>query len=295
MKLRGLINQLLLWTKQNSPELLISAGIIGAGTAVVLGCVASTKLKDITEPATKKIAELHEAEEVDKKELVKTYTVTAGKLAKLYAPTAITFAVATTCLLCSHKIVKGRELAAAAAYTALEETFRNYREKVEGKVGKEAEEQVFQEVVTAKPSEVKEEKKNKVMYEYLFDETNPNWCTNGTYNLNFLYGVENFLNDKLRVKGHIFLSEVYDALGVEPSQLNPYQAEAAKYLGWIYDTTDPTRDCYINFGLRDSSGILTPEADELRRNDNDVIFIKFNPDGDILRGEKNFLVNAKGW
>ena len=79
--------------------------------------------------------------------------------------------------------------------------------------------------------------------------------------------VENILNDILHTRGHVFLNEVYDALGF------PHTPQGA-VLGWI----DGEGDNCIDFGLYDQN------KENVRRFVNgvdNVIMLEFNHDGVI--------------
>jgi hypothetical protein len=72
---------------------------------------------------------------------------------------------------------------------------------------------------------------NKQMFEELFarsfDETNSNWSDRLEYNEMFLKVQESYFNDKLAARGHLFLNEVYDALGFE-------RVPQGQLIGWIH-------------------------------------------------------------
>lgn len=312
------------WTKKNSPELLIVAGILSAGAAVVLGCVATKKLDKKLKPTKEKIAEIHTNMDNQnlieqglytvaegKRELAKTYAKGAWEIVKLYSPAVITFGLSVASILSSHHILKGRELAAAAAYTTIEAAYKNYRERVKDKIGEQAESDIFHNV-TEKTIEVEETdkkgnkkvvtKKVKVRnddpndYSYCFDCSNPNWepYSNG-FNLDWLLMQEKLLNNKFRIQGYMFLDEVYKTLGIEPGLIGERKMLAARHVGWIYDPEDPTRDNYISFGLSDVNGNLTSKAMDMKRFGERDVWLEFNVDGDILTDEKNFAKYARCW
>lgn len=309
------------WTKKHSPELLIAGGIVAAGASVVLAAIATKKLEKVTEPATKKIVSLHNdisngdiEKKEGKKELVKVYAKEAWNLTKLYAPSVILFGTSVACILSSHKIQKGRELAMASAYATVDAAYKAYRERVKAKIGEQAEFDIFHNVhdeeveveETDKKGNVKTVKKTvKVMndnpndFTYLFDESNPNWEPDAGVNFEWILAQERWLNQQLRIKGWLSLDEVYKALGIEPGIIGPEKMKAARYLGWLYIPDDRSRDNMVSFGLVDpSTGNLTPEAMRMKRFDERNIYLTFNVDGDILRGDSRgltFADTAKSW
>lgn len=53
----------------------------------------------------------------------------------------------------------------------------------------------------------------------VFDEKNPNWSGSGSeYNLLFIRAQERYLNNLLAARGHVFLNEIHDMLGVPRTQ-----------------------------------------------------------------------------
>jgi hypothetical protein len=50
-------------------------------------------------------------------------------------------------------------------------------------------------------------------YEVIFDSENPNWFPDSEISLLFLQTQENWMNDLLKARGHVFLNEVFTALG----------------------------------------------------------------------------------
>ena len=137
------LSEVKFWGKRHSPELLIASGICLALGSVVLACVATNKIKKPLEIAAAKIKDTHASMndsykiqnglysvEEGRKELAKTYVKTAGKILWVYAPAILTFSLSVSCILGSHKIMKGRNIALAAAYTTLENGYKAYRNRV---------------------------------------------------------------------------------------------------------------------------------------------------------------------
>lgn len=303
------------WVKKNSPELLIVGGIISAAGSVALAIVATKKVDKVTVPATKKVAAIHNdiadgdmEEKEGKKELRKVYAKEVWDITKLYTPCALSFGLSIACILTSHKIQKGRELALCAAYSTLDAAYKSYRERVKEKVGDQAEFDIFHNVKDEEKEVEETNKKGEVKkvlktvktinddpndFTYCFDESNPNWEPDAGVNFEWILAMERQLNQKLRIKKWIGLDEVYKALGIEPGIIGQKRMLAARYLGWLYVPDDPHRDNMISFGLVDPcTGNLTPEAMRMKRFGERNIYLTFNVDGDILRGDSNGLTFA---
>jgi len=210
-------NKVGFWTRRKSPELLVIASIFAAGASIVLAIKATTKVENILEPANKRIKDIHEKMADDnklangeysisagKKELFSVYSKTGWSLTKLYGPSAFAFSLSIAALLGSHKIMKGRNIALAAAYTTLENGYKNYRGRVRAKIGEQAEKEIFRNIyneetlvteVDKNGNEKEVMKKIKTAhmdpntdYVYLFDSSNPDWHRNGRLNIDYLLG-----------------------------------------------------------------------------------------------------------
>ena len=62
------------------------------------------------------------------------------------------------------------------------------------------------------------------------------------YNLMFLRRQQDYANEVLKSKGHLFLNEVYDMLDIPRTQ-------AGQVVGWLYDEKNPIGDNYVDFGI----------------------------------------------
>lgn len=298
------------WAKQNSPSILTFAGIALSAVSIGLAVYETTKLEKVVTPQKKKIVKLKEEmknppEVLEgetpinyKGELRKVYAKTTFEVCKLYAPAFISFVLSATCVFGSHKIMKGRNLALAAAYATLDNGYRLYRSRVAERFGEEVENELYRGVKGLKAKESKEnEKDDEKSYSVhnsdreegdwciWFDESNPNWEKNGVLNLEWLEMQERFANQKLKSQGYLFLYDVYKQLGIDDNMIGNRKLQGSRVVGWLYDPKDPTRDSYISFGIRDrKTGEYSEEALAMRKFGERNILVDFNVDGDILTG-----------
>lgn len=269
--------------KKKSPELLIAAGIIGFGGAIITACVATTKAGKIIEETQDALEGINDAHEKGvtnagelyddrdhKRDLTITYAQTGLKFAKLYAPTAILAVSSITCVLSSHRILKKRNLALAAAYAAVNQSFKDYRGRVLDRFGEQVEKELrynlkpaeIEETVTDDKGKEKKVKKTVDMmdpstdirsispYAVVFESTHEDWSKDKTTNEWYIKARQSQLNSKLRSQGHLFLNEVYDALGF------PRTAVGAQ-VGWIFDERHPFGDNFVDFRATE---IMKPKA-----------------------------------
>ena len=50
------------------------------------------------------------------------------------------------------------------------------------------------------------------MHEIIFDRNSPHWSEDEDFNLVFLLAQERYLNDLARLRGYIYLNQIYEAL-----------------------------------------------------------------------------------
>lgn len=314
-------NRSAFWVKKNSPELLLAGGLTFAAGSVVLAILGTKKLEGTIKPAKQKINNLKESikeeetnqklldesnvspEEINelesnvdikemKSELTSIYLKTGVETAKLYLPAALSFGMAVVCILGSHRVLKGREVALAAAYTTLNNSYKAYRKRVAEKLGEDIENEVYSNLRSTEAVTI-DEKKEQVAtvsdssgWAIMFDSSNPNWEPNSILNLEWLEIQERLANQKLRANSYLFLSDVYKQLGVEPNLIPYNKLQGSHVVGWLYDPKDTTRDSYVSFGIRDRhTGEYTPGALNMRRASERNFIIDFNVDGDILTGK----------
>ena len=64
-------------------------------------------------------------------------------------------------------------------------------------------------------------------YARFFDESCEAYESNMDYNLMYLRSQQNLANDKLKANGYLFLSDVYDQLGIKRTKMS-------QIVGWVY-------------------------------------------------------------
>ena len=107
------------------------------------------------------------------------------------------------------------------------------------------------------------------MYARFYDESCPDWTSDSHYNLMLLKMRQEHANELLKSKGHLFLNDVYDLLGMPRSK-------AGQVVGWVYDEHNPIGDNFVDFGIYDDSN------SDFVNGYTRTIVLDFNVDGYIL-------------
>lgn len=285
--------------KKHSPEILVVTGIGTGIVAAIIACKQTIKANDIIAEARKSLQNIEDVKELAANSEVE-YTeeneqedrktigmqVTVG-MVKTYALPVGLGVLSITCILAGHHILKKRNVALAAAYSALSTDFMNYRKRVVNKYGKDVDfmlknglekQIVANQVVDPETGEVKETKEEVLTYEgsklsqyaRIFDEVeSTQWTPSADHNRAFLLMEQNYFNERIRTRGYIFLNEVYERLGFRPTK-------AGSVVGWVYQNADYEG---IDFGIFTAH---TQKAAEFLEGTEPSIILDFNVQGDIL-------------
>ena len=283
--------------KKYSPEILMIAGITGTIVGTVLACKATTKVSEIMEEKNKLVEDVHTClndkeieytEEDSKRDLTIIYAQTGVKLFKLYSPAIGVMVLSFASIIYGHKVLKKRNVAIAAAYAAIDKGFKQYRKNVIEEFGEGVDQQMR---FGLKSKEVKKKDKdgktiketeyyidpdsnpldNISEYARFFDATSNNFEKDPEYNMMFLRRQQDYANEMLKSRGHLFLNEVYDLLDIPRSR-------AGQVVGWVYDKDGNTKgDNYVDFGLYSNDQGTRRFINGLEYN----ILLDFNVDGVI--------------
>lgn len=285
--------------KKHSPEILVAAGIGTGIIAAIVACKQTIKANDIVAEARKSLQNIEDVKELaanneveyteeNEQEDRKTIGMqVAVGMVKTYALPVGLGILSITCILAGHHILKKRNVALAAAYSALSTDFMNYRKRVVDKYGKDVDfmlknglkkQIVANQVVDPETGEVKETKEEVLTYEgdklsqyaRVFDEVgSTQWTPSADHNRAFLLMEQNYFNERIRTRGYIFLNEVYERLGFRPTK-------AGSVVGWVYQNADYEG---IDFGIFTAH---TQKAAEFLEGTEPSIILDFNVQGDIL-------------
>lgn len=301
IELMTTVNKIGFKLKKHSPEILVVAGVVGTVVSAVMACKATTKVSEILENSKNAIDSIHDCQaneamadqytpEDAKKDLAIVYVQTGLKLAKLYAPAVALGTLSITSILASNNILRKRNVALAAAYATVDKTFKGYRNRVIERFGEQVDKELRYNIKAKKIEKTvvgedgKEKKVKETIqvaeipgysdYAKFFDPSSPAWEKNAEYNLMYLRAEQNYANDRLKVRGYLFLNEVYERLGIP-------HTKAGQIVGWIYDPDNPNHDGdnYVDFGIYN---FHKEKTRDFVNGYEEVILLDFNVDGPIL-------------
>lgn len=295
MKIKNIMNAVTskfgrqtLIAQKHSPAILFAAGVVGIAATVVMASRATLKLEEILETAEdRKIAAdavlARNVPEYTSNDYRKDMAITRAKmildLTKLYGPSVLVGLTSIAALTGSHVVLNRRYLAVTAAYAAVEKGFEQYRRRVVDELGLDKDKEfryglVDKEIVDEDEhgSVVKTVKglanKDVSIYARFFDEHAKSWSREWGYNQIFLRCQQNYANDLLRARGHVFLNEIYDMLGLSRTQ-------EGSVVGWLLKDGG---DGFVDFGIFDGDIF---NGQRFVNGDERSILLDFNVDGVI--------------
>ena len=261
--------------KKHSPEILVVAGVIGTVTSAVMACKATLKVSDVIDETKETIDIIHNCvgkglktsdgeeytQEVANKDLIVVYIQTGWKFAKLYGPAVLLGVASIGCMVGSNHILRKRNIALGAAFTAMDKSFKEYRGRVIERFGKDLDrelrfntkaKQIEETVVdengkestVTKTVEIVDPNVAHSIYSVVFCEGNTGWTKNAELNKVFLLQQQNYANDKLRLNGVLTLNEVYDMIGAP-------RTAYGQLAGWVYTEDSSVGDNFVDFGIFD--------------------------------------------
>lgn len=284
-----------LLAQKNSPQILFYTGLVLMGGTVFSAAKNTLKLEGVLDDVKKDredvaVVSAKHPEKYTEKELTKlnAYITFRGgvRVAKLYLPAATMGVAAVACLTSSHNQLTRRNAGLSAALAATERALEKYRDRVRESYGEEKELELWRGTRDEKVAILDEEgndtgktKKVKVggghsQYARLWGrDTTNEWDPQPEYNLAKIRSVQEWATLVLNSKGHLFLNEVFDELGLD-------RTPAGAVVGWL-SSKYGGNDGYVDFGV-------LAQGDEVKFLDfvtgrEDHIMLDFNVDGEIWR------------
>ena len=237
--------------KAHSPAILTGVGIAAGITATILACRATLKVEPVVDEFQNDLKSINECEGLGVyrndpvkniiRDRFRAFGRASWRLTKLYSPAIVAGLISVGCLVQGHRLLNARNASLVAAYKVLEGTFDKYREKTKEAVGEDREQEIFyateRELASESSTGVNDEGEavpvvplpdEYTTYARFFDELSPKWNEDAALNVMFIKAQQNHANDILLSRGHLFLNEVYDMIGVP-------RTSAGAVMGWVVE------------------------------------------------------------
>lgn len=280
--------------RAHSPKVMFYSGLVLMGATVVTSAKATLQLEGVLDDIKAdredvKSVQVRHPEKYSEREINKLNAYItfrgAARVVKLYLPAVSLGVAAVACLTSSHNQLTRRNAGLSAALAATERALDGYRNRVREAYGEEKEldlwrgvEEKTVPVLDDEGRETKSKKKVKTggghsPYARVWGrDTSNEWDPNEAYNFAKLKHVQEWGTMRLNYKGHLFLNEIFDELGLDRM---PYGA----VVGWK-SKNNGGDDGFVDFGImgRDDNEFL-----DFVRGFEDHIMLDFNVDGEIWR------------
>ncbi len=223
---------------------------------------AMNDIEDCLEMAKEDPEKVSYSEKDAKRDKFAAYCQTGVGFARVYAPAILLGAVSITCFGCSFNIMRKRNLALTAAYTAVDRAFKNYRARVKDQLGDDADnyfrygyQKVKDALIVGKDADGNltaitrdeidavpwDEERDKTLDNAMFvfaPETSKYYFPDELHNDMTIQSAINVARVNYDMKGYMFLNEVLRDLGLSEV---PY----GQLVGWKKGIGDD----YLDFGV----------------------------------------------
>ncbi|AWN03291.1 hypothetical protein PBI_CAMILLE_44 [Microbacterium phage Camille] len=275
--IQNALGKVALELRKNAPAILTAVGVVSVVSAGVLAAKNTLKLEERIDEGKDRLDWTNDQiKEGDAPESARTkaYVRNVVEVGKLYIMPATLMVGGIACILSAQNILNKRNAALVSAYNGLAASYKAYRGRVAEELGEEKERDLY---LGQRDEEYTDEngkkQKKKVLvdgehvghpYRFVYGPDNDNWTGFHDENLFRLQVAQNMYNDLLKAKGHVFLRDVLNTLGIQDTP-------ASAVTGWIYDPDNPehTGDNFIEFNVRDF------------QSEYGYILLDFNVDGEI--------------
>ena len=278
------------------PAIVTIVSVGGIAYGVYKMCKASTKLNEAMEPHRKmeeSIVDSHNKGVIDDAEFKKKIGMAkieqAKDVAKLYAPGFLLVASSTLGFLFSNRELGKRVVNTQNMALQYHDSYQKLKQNVQNAIGKKATQAVEHQINSGVKTVEDEKTGKKIEKDFRYMTVDGDMISASIYsvffnntcngfdedsrknNYEYLKSLEHDMNNRLKRKGYLWLSDVYNALGIVPDNYN----EAIKNSGWI----DPNGK--FGYLIKDTNGICKYE-DKIDFCLNDIELHKYDNNEDPI-------------
>lgn len=274
---------------KHAPTILSVGASIGVVATSALAWRAGRTFEDVEYRNFERVKDCQDrTDEVPKIER-KNRMLFALDAARHIAPTVIVGGTTIALIYFSNSISRKRLAALSAAYVAVQNAFDNYKKKMVDTLGKETVDKIVapqlpntgrtaEEILADDNPNDASDVLDAVLamvnecspYARIISETSSTaWDPNEDYTTMNLTEIQAWANRRLQKKGHLFLNEVLDQLGLS-------RMKAGALVGWLKNGDG---DGYVSFGDIEGSIYRVPDLERKAIHSN--VVVDFNVDGVI--------------
>ncbi len=204
--MKGLVGKSRLFFKRNGSTILTIIGAAGVVTTTVLAIKATPKAVLLLEEAKKE-----KGEELDILEKVKV-------AAPIYIPTVVSGLSTITCIFGANYLNKRQQASLVSAYALLDNSYKEYKNKVKELYGKEIDDDITEHIAQDKYKE-RDIKNDEVLF---YDKLSGQFFTSTLVKVK---EAEYYLNREIHMAGWAELNDFYEYLDMD-------NYEGGEALGW---------------------------------------------------------------
>lgn len=202
----NIMRQVTVFCKRNSSTILTAIGGAGVIATTVMAVKATPKaLQAIDKATTEKGEEL-------------TIFETIQVAGPAYIPTIITGAGTLACIFGANVLNQRKQASLVSAYALLDNSYKEYKKKVNELYGEDADHNVVAEIAKDKYEEMDVEESKQLFYDTFsgrYFESTADKVLNAAYTA----------NKRLALEGYLCLNELYDIMGLD-------EVDGGDEIGW---------------------------------------------------------------
>lgn len=200
----------------NSPAILTAIGVTGTLTTAYLAAKAGFKSAEVLrDEELKRDSEAKTNDEIEPLTSKEVFELTGP----VFVPTAISAIMTVSAIICANRIGDRRAAAMASAYTVVEKSFKEYRDKNTERLGKKKEKELRAEIAQDNVTNNPVEKSVYIVTGKGETLCKDKWS--GRYfnsDMETLRKAVNDFNQDRINSGYLSLSEFYHLIGLPPTQ-----------------------------------------------------------------------------
>lgn len=283
--------------KAHAPTLMVAGGVVSMGAAVVTASQKTLKLDEVLGGHVETLENINNA--VGQRSLTgEEYTSEDARhdrfkviyprigvlLAKHYLVPGVLFVGGAALVFGGHRIMLKRNATLAVAFTTLQKAYARYRQNAVEAMGPEFDramlkgyvnrEVINEDGTTEVVSDLDWDAEDGDPYNRVFNQaTSTLWRPDLGMNRDLLEIQQQYAQQRLNARGYLYLSEVYESLGIDESSIS-------RVVGWkVKRNPDGTKDIpMVDFGLN------KVQRDDYAYTRDHEVYLDFNCQGYIVGG-----------